>query len=116
MLRRARTQARRGVVAAAALLVFLVAPSAALGGTASGGTTFTLTPAISAIDCVTQCNATTTTRGAAVVVRPGATVRVRGSNLDHVRAKHEELDVGGLIALLRGHFEGVVSGRVEEWQ
>ncbi len=72
-------------MAAAALLVFLVAPSAALGGTATGGTTFTLTPAISGIDCMTQCNATTTTRGAAVVVRPGATVHVRGSNLDHVQ-------------------------------
>jgi murein DD-endopeptidase MepM/ murein hydrolase activator NlpD len=85
VLRRVRTRARRGGVAAVALLAFLVAPSAALGGSASGGTTFTPTPAISGIDCMTQCNATTTTSGAAVVVRPGGTLNVRGSNLDHVQ-------------------------------
>lgn len=66
-------------------LVVLALPVSALGGTASGGTTFTLTPAISGVDCVTQCNATTTSRGSAVVVRPGATIHVRGNNLDHVQ-------------------------------
>jgi len=84
-MRRVRAQGRRGCVAAAALLGLLVAPSAALAGSASGGTTFTLTPAISGVDCATKCDATTTTRGAAVVVRPGGALNVRGSYLDHVQ-------------------------------
>jgi murein DD-endopeptidase MepM/ murein hydrolase activator NlpD len=66
-------------------MAVLVLPAPALGGTASGGTTFTLPPAISGIDCMAQCNATTTTSGTAAVVRPGGTLNVRGSHLDHVQ-------------------------------
>src|SRR4051794_40135309 len=85
-MRRARATARRGGTAIAALLAVLVLPASAFGGTTSGGTTFTLPPAISGIDCMAQCNATTTTTsGAAVVVRPGGTLHVRGSHLDHVQ-------------------------------
>ncbi len=67
------------------MLVFLLAPSVAFAGSASGGTTFTQTPAIAGIDCVARCNAGTTTTGAAVVVRPGGTLSVRGAHLDHVQ-------------------------------
>ena len=82
---RVRAQARRGGAAAVcAVLVFLLAPSAAFGGSASGGTTFTLTPAIAGIDCMARCNGTTSTKGSSVVVRPGGTLNVRGSHLDHV--------------------------------
>ena len=82
---RVRAQARRGGAAAVcAVLVFLLAPTAAFGGSASGGTTFTLTPAIAGIECMARCNGTTSTKGSSVVVRPGGTLNVRGSHLDHV--------------------------------
>jgi hypothetical protein len=81
----ARVRAQRNGILAAAVLALLVVPATALGQTATGGTTFTLTPAISGIDCMSQCNGTTTTRGSSVVIRPGGTLNIRGHHLDHVQ-------------------------------
>ena len=85
-MRHVRSQGGRGAATAAfaaALVICLLAPAGALAGT-TGGTTFTLPPAISGVDCLTQCQASTASHGRTVVVSPGATVRVRGHNLENV--------------------------------
>lgn len=82
---RLSAQARRdGAAALVAMLVLLLAPSTAVAGSASGGTTFTLAPAIVGIDCVARCSGGTTTTGKSVVVRPRGTLHIRGVHLDHV--------------------------------
>ena len=74
------------------------------------GTTFTLTP-VSGIELHDAVHATTTTRGTAIVVRPGATVHVRGSGHDHVQRSSSSGALSGSTTRTRHHNNNREHGR-----